>query len=100
MISRWISLALALLCAAPATGQLELEQRLDAVKEFKRYFRKFKEVNQKVEAVRTLEGNECLPAADELVKLFDHKMPEIVRASIDVLAGTPMPPLPSWLSML
>ncbi len=87
MIVRWIALLSVLLCSAGAPAQADMAKRVDAVKEFKKYFRKFKKVDQKVEAVRTLEGNECVPAAEELVKLFNHKMPEVVRASIDVLSG-------------
>lgn len=66
---------------------VDLAQRHEAVREFRRYFRKFKEVEQKVEAVHTLRGNECVTAAEELVALFDDKEGQIRRAAIDVLSS-------------
>ncbi|MCA8943617.1 MAG: HEAT repeat domain-containing protein [Planctomycetes bacterium] len=87
MLARIVALAVALLCAAASPAQTDLEQRLDAVKEFQRFFRKFKQIEQKIEAIRTLEIAECVPAAEALVDLFDNKSPEIVRAAVDVLSG-------------
>ncbi|MEZ5965336.1 MAG: HEAT repeat domain-containing protein [Planctomycetota bacterium] len=70
----------------PARGQADVEaQRLDAVKEFKRFYRKFKEVPQKVEAIYTLKGNECVPACDELLKLLTDAQEDIRRAALDVV---------------
>jgi hypothetical protein len=75
-----------LLClplALPA--QQDLEARLDAVKEFQRHFRKFKEEPLLVEAVMTLKGNECRPAAEELFKLLKHPLAAVQQAAADVL---------------
>ena len=62
-----IAIALSLLpvLSTPLAAQTR-EERLDAVQEFKRFFRKFKTVEEQVEAVRTLEGMECVEACDEL----------------------------------
>jgi len=73
-------LPLAALCA-----QQDLEARVDAVKEFKRYFRKAKEEALQVEAIKTLMGNECVPAAEELLELLEHKSPAVQTAALDVL---------------
>ncbi|MBL8733631.1 MAG: HEAT repeat domain-containing protein [Planctomycetes bacterium] len=62
--------ALALCAAAPCQ---DLDARLDAVKEFKTYMKKAREEALQVEAVMTLKGNECAPAAEELLKVL--KMP-------------------------
>lgn len=84
LLLSFLSLLGPLLLASPAATQTD-EQKLDAVKEFRRYFRKFREVSQKVEAVHTLRGNECVPAAMELVKLLDADEPEIRAAAMEVL---------------
>ncbi len=60
--------------------------RLDAVKEFRTYFKKFKEESQQIEAVMTLKGNECVPAAEELLKLLKHPSALVQQTAFDVLA--------------
>jgi len=70
----------------PTLAQPDVDaQRLDAVKEFKRFYRSFKEVPQKVEAIYTLKGNECEPACDELLKLLTDQKEDIRRAALDVI---------------
>ncbi|MCA8954225.1 MAG: HEAT repeat domain-containing protein [Planctomycetes bacterium] len=77
---------LALLCLfGTASAQNELEARLDAVREFKTYMKKLKEEAQQVEAVMTLQGNECPQAAEELLKQLKHKSPAVQKAALDVL---------------
>ena len=67
----------------PAQG--DLAARIDAVKEFQKYFKKAKEEAQLVEAVFTLKGNECVPAAEALLKLLTHKHESVQKAALDVL---------------
>ncbi|MCK5940393.1 MAG: HEAT repeat domain-containing protein [Planctomycetes bacterium] len=76
-----------LLVTAFLPAQADLEGRLDAVKEFNRYFRKAKEEALQVEAVMTLEGNECVPAAESLIKLLSHKSEAVQDAALTVLAS-------------
>ncbi|MBK8976797.1 MAG: HEAT repeat domain-containing protein [Planctomycetes bacterium] len=83
-VSLLFAILFAVLSAASGAAQTP-EERADAVQEFRRFFRKFKEVDQQVEAVRTLEGMESVEAAKELVGLLDHKTPEVARAALDVL---------------
>ncbi len=59
--------------------------RLDATKEFVRFFKKTKEEATMVEAVMTLKGNECRPAAEELVKLLKHPLAAVQQTALDVL---------------
>ncbi|MGK0204551.1 MAG: HEAT repeat protein [Planctomycetota bacterium] len=83
LLSLFVSVALATcLCA-----QEDLEARLDAVKEFTRYFRKAKEEALQVEAVMTLKGNECVPACEALLKLIKHKKAAVQKATLIVLAS-------------
>ncbi|MCR9248307.1 MAG: HEAT repeat domain-containing protein [bacterium] len=72
------------LAALPAQG--DLEARLDAVREFKIYMKKAREEALQVEAVITLEGNECRPAAEELFKLLKHKTERVRKTALGVLA--------------
>ncbi len=73
------------LSVAPA--QQDMEARLDAVKEFTRFFKKAKEEAVMVEAVKTLVGNECRPAAEELLKLLRHPVSAVQLAALEVLQG-------------
>ena len=68
------------------SAQGELDARLDAVREFVRYFKKAKQEALQVEAVLTLKGNECVPAADQLLKLLKHKQGAVQKAALLVLA--------------
>jgi hypothetical protein len=67
-------------------AQDDLDGRLDAVKEFVRYFKKARQESLQVEAVMTLKGNECVPAADQLFKLLKHKSVAVRDAALIVLA--------------
>ena len=63
------------------------EERLDALKEFKRFFRTFKEVPQKVEALYTLAGMETPEAAQELFGLLDHDEVAIRQTALHLLTN-------------
>jgi hypothetical protein len=77
---------LALSCLPVVVAQADVDpQRLDAVKEFKRFYRKFQDIPQKVEAIYTLKGNECAPACDELLKLLVDPDGDIRKAALDVV---------------
>lgn len=79
-------LAVWLLLLLPATLLAQVDEgRLDAVKEFKRYWKQFKEEAQQVEAVMTLKGQECVPAAEELLKLLKHPSAVVQQVAFDVL---------------
>ena len=82
--SSWLAVAALLLLPAVMLAQVD-PARLDAVKEFKKYWKKFKEEAQQVEAVMTLKGNECVPAAEELLKLLKHPSAVVQQAAFDVL---------------
>ncbi len=58
----------------------------DAVKDFKKYFKKFKDTPTRVEAVLTLEGEQGASVVGALVPLLKEKEPEIVEAVIRVLS--------------
>jgi HEAT repeat protein len=78
-----LSLFAFLVGALPA--QADLVAKLDATREFVRYFKKAKEESLQVEAIFTLKGNECRPAAEELLKLTSHKNAAVRKASFEVL---------------
>jgi hypothetical protein len=61
------------------------EQRLDAVKEFRRYYKKSTDLAQKVEAIYTLKGNDCPPACEDLLKLLVDPEVDIRKAALDVV---------------
>ncbi|HMQ20981.1 MAG TPA: HEAT repeat domain-containing protein [Planctomycetota bacterium] len=63
------------------------EQKLDSVKEFERFFRKFKEVAQQVESILALETDDCPEAVDVLLPLLKHKEVAIKEAAKRVLSG-------------
>ena len=86
-MNRALLLSLCLCLSAGLCAQGDLEGRLDAVQEFQRYFKKAKEEALQVEAVMTLEGNECQPGAATLVKLLGHKSAAVRDAALVVLSG-------------
>jgi len=81
----WL-LSVALSLVAPLGAQDDAA-KLDAVKEFQRFFRKEKSEALQVEAILThLKGNECAPAAEELIKLLKHPAAAVQQAAMTVLA--------------
>ena len=75
------------LLLTPLVAAQDAEQRRDAVREFKKYFRKYKTAEEKVAAVQTLEGMECPEAAEQLLKLLDHKDPAVRIAAMEVVTS-------------
>ena len=84
-------LALLLLCVLLAVGSAFAQEtdpdRLAAVKEFQRFFKKFKTEAEQREAVLTLRGQECVPAVEELLGLCSHKSAVVARTANEVLAS-------------
>lgn len=73
----------------------------EIVKEFKKYFRKYKDTPTRVEAVLALEGTESAKVVDALVPVLKDKEPEVVRAAVRVLAGFgTRPPVERMLATL
>jgi len=83
---RFLTCLFALLCLlSPGVAQGDVAAREDAVREFLRYWRKTKEEPLQVEAVLTLKGNECVKAAEELLKLLKHPSAVLRDAAMSVL---------------
>lgn len=80
----FLRILIALAMLVPLAAQTN-EKKLDAVKEFKTYLAKYQDRDRIIEAVHTLKTNECPEAAAELVKLFDHKIPDVRMAAVAVL---------------
>ncbi len=72
-----------LLGSSAAQGQVD--GSLDAVREFTRNWKRFKDEASQVEAVQSLKGNECRPAAEELLKLLRHPSAAVQGAALEVL---------------
>ena len=88
MLQRLACLLLAaLLAVGPASAQETDPDRLAAVKEFQRFFKKFKTEAEQREAVLTLRGQECVPAVEELLGLCSHKSAVVARTANEVLAS-------------
>jgi HEAT repeat protein len=85
MIYRALLVVLVSLFAAPTLLAQDDELKLEAVKDFKTFWRKNRETASRVEAVMTLKGNECIPAAMELVRLLDNPEEDIRRAAMAVI---------------
>ena len=81
------SLLVALLGFAPTAAGQDTEARREAVDDFHRFFRTYRESAERVEAVRTLEGMECPEAARTLLDLLEHRDPLVGAAAMAVLAG-------------
>ena len=58
---------------------------IDATKEFLKYWKKSKEESMQVEAIKTLKGNECRLAAEELLKLLKHPNGVVQQTALDIL---------------
>jgi HEAT repeat protein len=87
---RLVPLLLVLLAIAgtgPQASAQSLEQKLEMVKEFKRFFRKFTEPAQRVEAVLSLERADCPDAVEVLLPIIDHKEPDVARAARYVISN-------------
>jgi len=59
----------------------------EIVKEFKRYFRKYKDTPTRVEAILALEGSEGSQVVDVLVPILKDPEAEVVEACMEILAG-------------
>jgi hypothetical protein len=59
----------------------------EIVKEFKKYFRKFKDRATRVEAIYSLEGAETVGVVRVLVPILADEDKEVVDAAVEVLAG-------------
>ncbi len=86
MRMRALALAILVLAGAPAAAQTR-EQKLDAVAVFKRFFKKWKETAQRVEAVHELERADCPEAVEALLPVLKHREPEVRKAAMEVLSG-------------
>lgn len=80
--------------AVPAQGD---DARSEAVADFRRFFKTYKEPSQRVEAIYTLEGMDSREAAEELLGLLDHRDPEVRAAAGQVLAGYSDPETFAWI---
>ena len=91
---------LAGLLISSASGQAD-DLKLEAVKDFKIFYRQNKEVSQRVEAIMTLKGNECLPAATELFGLLRDKTEQIRVAAMQVISTySKVETFQSWIDAL
>ena len=59
----------------------------EIVKEFKKYFRKYKETPIRVEAILALEGVESSAVVNALFPVLKDKETEVVDAAVRVLGG-------------
>lgn len=75
-----------LLFVAFASAQGDEAARLDALKEFQRFFKKAKEEPLQVAAIETLYNNETRAAAEELYRLLKHQSGAVQGAALKVLA--------------
>lgn len=76
---------LACLLTGVAPAQAD-DLKREAVQDFKTFYRKNKDVSERVEAVLTLKGNECVPAAAELLRLLGDKNDKIRVAAMTVIS--------------
>ena len=94
---RRLLLPLALLVSTVATTPIKAQpegaraRMLDEVREFARFFKKYKQLAQKIEAVLALESTDCPEAVAALTPHLRHKAPEIRSAVKRVLAGYKSP---------
>jgi len=77
-----LTLLLVWLAILPAAAQ-----DLETVKEFRKYFKRYKETAQRVEAVLALEGIEHASVVDALRNVLTAEEKEVVDAAIRVLGG-------------
>jgi HEAT repeat protein len=81
---RWLAAAFVLLGCLAAQDD---EKAVEAVKDFRRHFRSFKESSQKVEAIYTLRSSDSAAAAQELTTLLDHDEEPVRNAALEVISG-------------
>jgi len=73
----------------------------EVVKEFRKYFKKYKDTPTRVEAVLALEGNESPKVVEALVDVVDGSEPDVRRAVVRVLAKfETRPPVDALLAEL
>ena len=73
----------------------------EIVKEFKKYFKKFKETPDRVEAVLALEGEQAPAVVRALLPVLKDKEPEVVEAAVTVLSKfEERPPIDALLEAL
>lgn len=82
---RALFLLLATLLGGGFLAAQDDEAKLEALKEFRKYFPTYREVAQQREAVFALKGQETVDAAQELVRLLEHRVPEVREAVLEVL---------------
>lgn len=76
-------------------------QDAETVKEFRKYFRKYKDTPTRVEAVLALEANESPLVVEALVEIVDGAEPDVQRAAVRVLSKfTTRPPVDALLAEL
>ncbi len=74
--------------ALPSTAQGNDEQDLaEQVREFKRFYRTYKDKESKIEAIKVLKGVDCPEAAQALFPLLSDRDPEIVQAAVEVISS-------------
>jgi hypothetical protein len=92
---------LALLGAGPALAAGGPAQDDEIVREFKKYFRKYKDTPTRVEAVLALEGTESTRVVDALADILPDAEPDVARAAVRVLAAfETRPPIDALLAEL
>ncbi len=73
----------------------------ELVKEFRKYFRKFKDVPTRVEAVMALHGEQSLAVVEAMLPILKDPEPEVVQAAVKVLgAFKERPPIDALVARL
>ena len=76
-----------LMAGSPAARGPVAPRDDEIVKEFKKYFKKFKDTPSRVSCVLDLEGTESAKVVDVLIPVLRDKEPDVVRAAVQVLAA-------------
>jgi HEAT repeat protein len=93
-----LRLLLAVGCCAALSFALQDEE---IVKEFKKYFRKYKDTPTRVEAVLALDGNESVQVIPAIVDVLEDAEPDVRRAATTVLSHFKQrPPIDALLAEL
>ena len=85
MLRPLLSLLLVLFALVPMVPCQDDPARLDAVREFQKQWKKFKDEPLMVEAVQTLKAAECRPAAEELLRLLKHPSAAVQQTALAIL---------------